>query len=95
MKCKLAQLHHLITTHNPVIIVGIATCLTPNINDSELFPPPFISMAIFRKDRLTNIGKGGVVIIATKPGLCVKYNHLNVFLFTYSTTPHHTSLHLH
>jgi len=72
IKNKISQLHHIITTHNPDIIVGTETWLTQDIDSSELFPSPF-SMTVFRKDRPTDSGKGGGVIIATKPGLCVKH----------------------
>ena len=39
MNNKIAQLHHLITTRNPDIIVGNETQLTRDFNSSELFPP--------------------------------------------------------
>ena len=58
--------------YNPDIIIGTETWLTIDINSSEIFPAPF-NMTVIRKDRQIDGGRGGGVLIATKPGLIVKH----------------------
>ena len=68
---KTASLHNLISTYSPDIIIGTETWLTPDILTTEIFPAPF-NMTVQRRDRPTNSGKGGGVLIATRPELTVK-----------------------
>ena len=71
MPGKLPQFHHILQTYQPDIVVGTETWLTPDIDSTELFPPPYC-MTVLRKDRRTEEGKGGGVLIAAKPGLVIQ-----------------------
>ena len=71
IKNKLPQFHHILQTYQPDIVIGTETWLTPDVDSTEVFPPPYC-MTVIRKDRSTDEGKGGGVFIATKPGLVVQ-----------------------
>ena len=67
------DLHNLIASSEPDIILGNETHLDPAVLDAEILPyniPPQHKYRLFRKDRKELVEKGGGgVIVMTKPGL--------------------------
>ena len=60
---KKPQFYSFLDFHNPDIVIGTETWLTPDIHDSELFPPD-LGYTVYRRDRTGP--KGGGVIILVK-----------------------------
>ena len=56
---KILNLHDLINSEHPDIIIGTETWLTPDVLNNEIFPPK-LNYIVYRKDRTD--GYGGVLI---------------------------------
>ena len=65
------RLEHVIDKHNPDILLGTESWLSPDINNGEIFPSGY---TILRKDRLTSTHGGGV-FQAIKNDLLVTHRH--------------------
>ena len=61
VKNKIPELHTLLDTEKPDILIGTESWLTPDIQNSEIIPPD-LGYSIFREDRTSSIG-GGVFIL--------------------------------
>ena len=70
---KRAELFNLIHEHQPDVIFGTETWLSPNINSTEFFPAGY---SLFRKDR--SDGYGGVLLAFKKDLTVIEYEVSNV-----------------
>ena len=73
IKNKKAELHTIIDSAKPDIILGIESWLTPEIKNSEIFPDSFDAV---RKDRASD-ANGGVFIAFKRDLLCTETPELD------------------
>jgi len=59
---KSAEIHSLLLSINPDIVIGTESWLKPEIHSSEIFPPEYIT---YRRDRTDTTGGGVFILVAS------------------------------
>ena len=85
---KRAELHTVIDSAKPDIILGNESWLTPDIKNSEIFPDSFDAI---RKDRVGDSHGGGVFIVFRRDLLCTEspkldaiWCKLNIYVYYFN-----------